>query len=213
MHYTVFTPGQRLIFIGDSITDAGRRDVAAPYGNGYVNLARAFLLARYPELDLEIINRGISGNTIRDLAQRWEHDVINLKPDWVSIKIGINDVWRKLQGNHREAVPVSEYEATYERLLSATREKTSASLILVEPYVIEADQSDLFRSELNSYLDAVHRLARRHDAILVRAQKAFDEVLAVQPSSYWADDHIHPDAPGHAVIARAWLRAIDYGEV
>jgi lysophospholipase L1-like esterase len=213
MSNLVFGSGQSLLFIGDSITDAGRRAEASPYGDGYVHLVRALLLARYPELGLRVVNQGISGNTIRDLARRRDHDVVAESPDWVSVKIGINDVWRRIDGPRREAVPRDEYEATYHRLLDRTRQRTAARLILMEPYVIEPDHADPFRRLIDAYVEAVGRLAGRHGAIVVRTQAAFDEVLARRPSSFWAPDRVHPGAPGHAVIARAWLRAVGYGDV
>jgi lysophospholipase L1-like esterase len=209
----VFQPGQRLVFIGDSITDAGRRKEGIPYGSGYVHLARAFLIARYPELGLAILNQGIGGNTIRDLDRRWEEDVVRVQPDWLSIKIGINDVWRQVAQRPDEAVLLEEYAATYERLLRRTRAATQARLILMEPYVIERDRDDPFRAIIDTYLPVVHRLAREYDAILIQTQAAFDEALAAQPSSYWATDRVHPNAPGHAVIARAFLRGVGYGDI
>ncbi len=209
----VFQPGQRLLFIGDSITDAGRRKEAAPYGSGYVHLARAFLVARYPELGLDIVNQGIGGNTIRDLDGRWEEDVVRMQPDWLSIKIGINDVWRQVQGRPEHAVLLDEYAATYERLLRRTREATRARLVLMEPYIIESNRADPFRAIIDRYLPVVHRLARDFDAILIPTQAAFDEALRGQPAAYWASDRVHPNAPGHAVIARAWLRGVGYGDI
>lgn len=209
----VFQPGQRLVFIGDSITDAGRQREAAPYGNGYVHLARAFLLARYPALGLNIINQGVSGNTVRDLDRRWEEDVIALQPDWLSVKIGINDVWRQVQGRRDQAVLLDEYAATYDRLLRRTREATPARLILMEPYVIEQERADPFRAIIDSYLPVIHRLATEFNAILIETQVAFDEALAAQPAAFWANDRVHPNMPGHAVIARAFLRGVGYGDV
>ncbi len=209
----VFEKGQRIVFVGDSITDAGRRQEAATYGNGYVHMTRALLLARYPELELDIVNRGVGGDTVRHLAARWQPDVIDERPDWLSVKIGINDVWHSVDGGSAEAVPVDEYEATYDGLLTEVRASCAARLILMEPYVIEADRADRFRRLIDAHIAAVHRLAERHDAILVRTQAAFDEGLRAQPSSFWADDRVHPGAHGHALIARAWLRAVDYGDV
>lgn len=209
----VFQPKQRLVFIGDSITDAGRQKEAAPFGSGYVHLVRAFLLARYPALGLDIVNQGIGGNTIRDLDRRWEADVIALQPDWLSIKIGINDVWRQVQGRREQAVLLDEYAATYDRLLRRTREATGARLILMEPYVIEQDHADPFRAIMDSYLPVVQRLAGECDAVLIRTQAAFDEALAAQPAAFWANDRVHPNTPGHAVIARAFLRGVGYGDV
>lgn len=213
MSKLVFTGGQRLVFIGDSITDAGRRQDAAPYGSGYVHLARAFLIARYPELGLDIINQGIGGNTIRDLDRRWEEDVVRLQPDWLSIKIGINDVWRQVAGRTAEAVLLDEYAATYERLLRRTAQATKARLILMEPYVIESNHSDRFRALIDQYLPVVHRLGAEHGAIVIPTQAAFDTALAAQPAAYWADDRVHPNTPGHAIIARAFLRGVGYGDV
>ena len=115
----IFSANQRIVFIGDSITDCGRRDDAAPFGRGYVSMVRNLLGARYPELHLTVLNRGVSGNTVRDLAARWEHDVIDERPDWLSVEIGINDVWRTFRpGREGDAVPLAEYEATLRRLLS-----------------------------------------------------------------------------------------------
>lgn len=245
----IFSPHQRILFIGDSITDCGRRNAPhAPYGNGYVHLVRAFLLARYPQLGLEIVNHGISGNTIRDLAGRWETDVIAEQPDWLSVKIGINDVWRAISGRLDEAVPLEEYRDTLRGLLERTRERTHTRLILMEPYVIAppvtgtAGESGMtlvdaqrrypklrqqnvasgpefegimmhFRGLMDQYIGAVHELAGEFDAHLVPTQGAFDEAMQGQPPTFWAADRVHPGAPGHAVIARAFLRAAGYGDV
>ncbi len=246
----IFEQGQKVLFIGDSITDCGRREGPhAPYGNGYVALARAFLLARYGELGLEVFNRGISGNTVRNLAARWHDDVISDQPDWLSIKIGINDVWRTISNRLDEAVPLPEYERTYRQLLDQTRARTRARLILVEPYIIappvqgdpqaasgmtladvqrvypdlrqrgiaEGPEMEAamvhFRALMDRYVATVDNLAAEYGATLVRTQAAFDEAMHKQPPAYWAADRVHPGAPGHGVIARAWLRAVGYGDV
>ncbi len=246
----IFKQGEKLLFIGDSITDCGRRgEVHAPYGNGYVNLARALLLARYPELGLQIVNRGIGGNTVGDLAARWETDVIAEQPDWLSVKIGINDVWRLVANRLNESVPQDEYEQTLRRLLDDARRRTDARLILMEPYVIAppvagdpeagsgltltevqqsypamraanvsaGEQVDAammhFRAAMDRYIAVVHRLAAETGAVLVRTQAAFDAAILAQPPAFWAADRVHPGAPGHAVIARAFLHAVGYGDV
>lgn len=253
----IFGPHQTLLFIGDSITDCGRRGDSTdtgphvPYGNGYVHLTRAFLLARYGALDLQIVNRGIGGNTVRDLERRWEEDAIALQPDWLSIKIGINDVWRLIARRPDEHVPLDEYAATYRRLLERARAGTGARLILMEPYVIAPPLPDgataeshtghslevaqeryprlreqgvtggpefeaclaHFRAVMDRYRQVVHGLAAEYAAVLVRTQAAFDDALQQQPPAFWAADRVHPGAPGHAVIARAFLRATGYGDV
>ena len=133
----LFQPRQRIVIIGDSITDCGRRDRAtAPYGNGYVALVRALLLACHPTLSLEVVNRGIGGDTIRDLEGRWDRDAIAERPDWLSVMIGVNDAWQPLAGNAAKGVPLEAYEHTYRRLLEAARDRTAARLILMEPFVM-----------------------------------------------------------------------------
>jgi len=206
----LFEQNQTILFIGDSITDCGRRDLAAPHGDGYVNIARSLLLARYPNLHLRFINRGVSGNTTRDLAARWQRDVLAEQPDWLSIMIGINDVWRAFGPNVHEAVPLFEYEATLRELLQRVQHETTARLILMEPYMIEADQSVSMRRQMDQYAAVVRELAIHYDAVLVRTQAAFDVVLEHTVPAGWAPDYIHPNHPGHAVIALAWLRAIGF---
>lgn len=245
-----FGAGEKVVFIGDSITDCGRRtELFGPYGRGYVNLVRAMLHARYPEHGLTIVNRGIGGNTIRNLSARWQQDVLDEEPDWLAVKIGINDVGRLILGLMTDYVPLDEYEATYRSLLRQTPAVTNGKLILMEPYVIEPPvQGDpaaaagvsladvqrqfgelrgsgvqdspvlnagrvYFRAYIDEYIKVVHHIAQEFDAILVRTQAAFDVAMESQPPAVWAADRIHPDLPGHAVIARAFLAAVGYGDV
>ena len=147
----LFEARQKILLIGDSITDAGRREEAPPYGNGYVNIVRSLVLARYPELNLTFVNPGVGGNTTRHLAARWEQDVIAERPDWLSVKIGINDVWRAFGNNPHEAVPLPEYATTLRGLLDQARAATGARLILIEPYMIEPDRSHPIRSQMDRY--------------------------------------------------------------
>lgn len=244
-----FGAGEKIVCIGDSITDCGRRTQEyGPHGWGYVSLVRALLHARYPGHGLTIVNKGIGGNTIRDLAARWQDDVLAEEPDWLSVKIGINDVGRLILGLLADHVPLAEYEATYRSLLQQTPAVANGKLILMEPYVIEpplkgdpekvsgvslaevqqqfgalrgsgaGDSAVLaagwmyFRCYIDAYIEVVHRLAAEFDAVLVRTQAAFDAAMEAQPPAVWAADRIHPDMPGHAVIARAFLAAVGYGD-
>ncbi len=205
-----FERGQKVVFIGDSITDCGRRDASAPYGNGYVSLVRAFVIARYPELNLAFENRGIGGDTVRHLDARWEADVIAEQPDWLSVKIGINDVWRSFDSAGQGAVSIDEYESTYRRLLQTAVERTGCRLIVAEPYVIEADPADPMRAQMDRYGLVARKLAAEFGAVNVQTQAAFDRVLETTTPGDWADDRIHPNLAGHAVIAQAFLRAIGW---
>lgn len=204
----MFEADQRIVFIGDSITDCGRRDVRAPYGDGYLSLVRAFVTARHPATPLTWVNRGVSGDTVRDLAARWDRDAIGERPDWLAVMIGINDVWRAFAGRPAEAVPLPEYETTLRTLLRRAVDATGCRLLLADPYLIEPDRTDPQRAESDRYAAVVARLAAEFGAPHVATQAAFDEVLAVSPASLWADDRVHPGLPGHAVIADAFLRVI-----
>jgi lysophospholipase L1-like esterase len=206
----IFEHGQRIVFIGDSITDCGRRDANAPYGNGYMSLVRAFVTARYPELGLHWENRGIGGDTVRHLEARWDEDAIALNPDWLSVNIGINDVWRKYGQKPDEAVPVEEYEATLRALIQRAVDETGCRLIIAEPYVIEKNPSDPQLVETVQMAQIARRLANEFNAINVRTQEAFDTALQHSEPGDWAADRIHPNLAGHAVIAQAFLRAISF---
>lgn len=210
----IFEPGQKIVFIGDSITDAGRRTDPLGNGTGYFNLVRSFVLARYPELGLEIVNRGVGGDTVRHLEARWAEDVIAEGPDWLSVKIGINDVWRTFDRGGEGAVGIDDYESIYRTLLTRTVEATGAKLILADPHIIESDRTNPMRVQMDAYGEVVGRLAAEFGAIRVRTQRAYDEVLKSTDSAAWAEDRIHPGTPGHAVIAVEYLKAIgfDFGE-
>lgn len=196
--------------IGDSITDCGRRGDFAPYGNGYVSLVHAFVTARHPELGLTFENRGIGGDTVRHLKARWDEDVIALEPDWLSVKIGINDVWRAFRGKPDEAVPPDEFEATLRGLLQRAVDETGCRLIILEPYVIEKDQANEQLVRTRELGQIARTLAGEFGALNVRTQEAFDAVLQHSRPEDWAADKIHPNLAGHAVIAQALLREIGF---
>jgi lysophospholipase L1-like esterase len=206
----LFEHHQRVVFIGDSITDSGRSGDAAPYGNGYVSMVRNFILARYPEYNLTLVNRGVGGDTVRNLSARWERDVVGEHPDWLSVMIGINDVWRHFAYNVQEAVPLEEYRVTLHRLLQRAREATGAHLILMQPYMIEPNHQNPMRQLMDVYGSTVELIAKDFGAPLVRTQAAFDTVLASTPAGFWSSDQIHPGNPGHAVIATAFLKTIGF---
>lgn len=203
-------PRQTLLFIGDSITDAGRREPEyAPFGRGYVHFVANTLLARYPTLDLSIINAGISGNTIRDLHARWERDCLHHNPDVLSVLVGINDLYRQhsnLQAPSR-ALYTDEYELTYRQLLSRARDKKNCQIILMEPFMFCDDPANQMLSDLRTYIEIVHRLQKEFDAVLVPLQSCIDLQIQQVPSSKWSADFVHPFQWAHAWIAQRWLDA------
>jgi lysophospholipase L1-like esterase len=204
----IFEDKQRVVFIGDSITDCGRRDLYAPFGNGYMSLVRAFATARWPQRRLTWRNQGISGNTVRDLSIRWEQDAVEERPDWLCVMIGINDVWRAFSDRVDDAVPIEEYESTLRALLRRAVDQTGCRLVLADPYLIEPDRADPHRAASDRYGAVVAALAAEFGAVHVQTQRAFDQVLTWSDPDDWADDRIHPNLPGHAVLADAFLQAI-----
>jgi lysophospholipase L1-like esterase len=206
----------KLLFIGDSITDAGRdpSGEATPWGapgvgRGYVGLIEAWLGATRPADGIRIINRGTSGHTVRDLAARWHTDVIAHQPDWLSVMIGINDVWRQFDTPLRTdiQVPLDEYRRTLTELVEGTRPLVKG-LILASPYMIEPNRADPMRRCMDDYGAVVRELAGRHAAVFVDTQAAFDEVLAHTHPMTLAWDRIHPNTTGHMVLTRAFLKAL-----
>jgi lysophospholipase L1-like esterase len=213
----ILEKNDKLVLIGDSITDCGRarpdgEGLFDPYGNGYVNMVKAFLDAQYPELAIRVVNRGDSGNTVRELVTRWQKDVLELKPDWLSIMIGINDVWRQFDSPRMPEVHVGieEYEDTLERLVSLTLPGLKG-LILVTPYFIEPNSADPMRSRMDAYGAVVKALAAKYDAVLVDAQAGFDRMLGHMHPMSIAWDRVHPNSSGHGLIARCFLQAIGCG--
>jgi lysophospholipase L1-like esterase len=208
----LFTQGQKILFIGDSITDAGRRDAAyAPLGYGYAFIAANMVEGRYPHLDLRFENRGIGGNTVLDLQERWETDAVAEQPDWLSCLIGINDasrVWRRGVGHER--LKPEHFRSNYRQLLERVRQQGPARLILWEPFLITADRElSRFRG-LRPYIEAVHELAKEFEALLIPTQALFDEACTKRSPEYWAGDAVHPSKPGHALMAQAFLQQVGW---
>ncbi len=206
----------KLLFIGDSITDAGRnRPVAEglfdPLGKGYVTQVSALLGAAYPDRPVRVANTGCSGNTVRDLKGRWQTDVLDLKPDWLSIMIGTNDVWRQFDSPlfPEAAVQPEEYETTLDALVGTTKPLLKG-MVLMTPFHIEANPADAMRARMDQYGKIVLAVAKKHGVIGVDTQAAFDRALKHQHSCNLAWDRVHPNLVGHMILARAFLDAVGF---
>ncbi len=188
--------GQTVLFIGDSITDADRNSPAsAPFGFGYVDFLANFLLGKYPTYNLNIINTGISGNTIRDLKSRWQKDCLDHNPDILSILIGVNDVWRQFAAEDElpYAVPLDEYETIYRQLLTMVTQRCNSQIVICEPFMFCDDFNNTMFTHLRTFVEAVRRIADDFNACLVPLQKAIDERIREVPPKNWSLDMVHPE--------------------
>jgi lysophospholipase L1-like esterase len=209
-----FQDKTRLLFIGDSITDGGRVREAVNssdegLGGGYVRQVKALLGAHYPERVIEVLNTGCSGNRITDLEGRWEGDVLALKPDWLSVMIGINDVWRQFDRPSIAQVAPEKFESVYDALLERTRPGLKG-LVLMSPFFLEPDRGEPMRAMMDRYGAIARKLADKHDAVFADVQAAFDAYLAERHTLTLCADRVHPNSIGHAVIARAFLDAVGF---
>lgn len=203
-----FQPNARILFQGDSITDGNRGRNEDPnhiLGHGYAFIIAARYGAQFPERNLTFINRGVSGNTVRDLATRWQEDTLDLSPDVLSILIGVNDC--------SVGVPTDEYEQGLDQLLQRTLlANPSTHLVLCEPFTLPGEVQEAhwatWRANLQSHQDVVARLAMKYGAVLVRFQRAFDQASQRAPAEYWIWDTIHPTYSGHQIMADEWIHTV-----
>ncbi|MBS4178237.1 SGNH/GDSL hydrolase family protein [Lederbergia citrea] len=193
----------RVLFIGDSITDCGRNEDSESLGYGYVRMIHDYFVTSFPEKDLEVINKGIGGNRVTDLQARWDEDVLELNPDYVSISIGINDVWRQLDNPDIEQV----YPDQFEEILTGLLKKTNAQLILMEPTVIEEDVESEGNKKLIPYIEIVRELAKKYNAILVPTHEDFISYVKTGNPYKLTTDGVHMNSAGNTLMAKSWLKA------
>ncbi len=196
-----------IVFIGDSITDAGRFELAyQPFGNGYVHFTANYLLAKYTEWKLNIINAGISGNTILDLKSRWLKDCIEHKPDILSVLIGVNDVHCAQERGFGEAYVPEKFLSNYEVLLSQAKKHRDCQLVLIEPFMFCDNTNIQVFADLAEYIKAVHVVAEKFDAAVVPLQKLIDEKIKTVPPFRWSGDSVHPFEWAHFWISQQWIK-------
>jgi lysophospholipase L1-like esterase len=209
-------PNSKLVMIGDSITDCERarpvgEGLFGALGKGYVGLVDGLLQATYPQAHIRVVNMGTGGNTVRDLNARWQTDVLEQQPDWLSIMIGINDVWRQFDSPLQTEihVPLDEYGETLAQLVTTTRPRLKG-LVLMTPYFIEPSRADPMRAQMDRYGAVVREIAAAHDAVFIDTQAAFDRVLEHLHPMTLAWDRVHPTLAGHMVLARTFLSAVGF---
>lgn len=207
--------GSIVLFQGDSITDSGRkRDLTGEansqprMGDGYAWLTAAEILVDRPDDDLKFYNRGISGNKVYQLAERWQEDCLDLKPDVLSILIGVNDYWHKHDGHYDGTLEV--YEKDYRALIKRTKEALpNVKLVICEPFVLKVGAvDDTWFPDFAGYAPAAKRVADEAGAVWVPFQSMFDQAAKIAPPEFWLRDGVHPTSAGATLMAHEWLRAV-----
>ena len=189
-----------ILFQGDSITDCGRnREDRDSLGDGYVNLIAGTLARNHSQSNLKLINRGISGDKIRDLQLRWDADCIDISFDILSILVGVNDTL---------ITPAELFEEEYRMLLKRTTGELNSTIILCEPFLLLGD-NNAYRDDLNPKIEIVHRLSEEFSTLLLPLDKIFRKSCLLHPPEYWAPDGVHPTPAGHALIAKSWIECVD----
>jgi lysophospholipase L1-like esterase len=205
-----------ILFQGDSITDArrdrkseGNENQPGMLGQGYPFHIAGQLLAEYPERKLRIFNRGISGNKVPDLAARWQKDCLDLKPTLLSILIGVNDLWHKLNGKY-DGTPET-YREGFSALLKQTKESLpEVTLVICEPFVTRCGAvNDSWFPEFETRRAIASEVAKEAGAIWVPFYEKFNELIVTSTEpAYWAGDGVHPTHAGHALMAKVWRETV-----
>lgn len=203
---------KKILFQGDSITDCGRaRDRDTFRGTGYPALITAKLNFENPG-EYHIINRGISGNRIVDLYARIKADIINLAPDYMSILIGVNDVWHEV--SRCDGVDAEKYERIYDMLITEVKAALpDLKIIIMAPFVTKGTATeaawDTFSTEVAKRAAAAKRIAEKHNLKFVETQSEFDKALTLHAEPYWTVEGVHPTEAGHALLAKLWVAAFE----
>ena len=206
--------GTTILFQGDSITDAGRdkknqiANQQKALGAGYAWMAASHLLIKNPQLNLTIHNRGISGNKVHQLANRWDKDCLDLKPDILSIMIGVNDIWHGLNGKYEGTVKT--YEDDFLNLMERTRKALpKTQFVICEPFVLRCGAvNEKWFPEFDRYRAAARKVADQNNATFVPFQSMFDEAVQYAPPKHWAGDGVHPSSHGASLMAHFWTESV-----
>lgn len=209
---------KKILFQGDSITDCERkRDDDVHVGNGYASLVKAYLGFENPG-EYQFYNKGISGNRIVDLYARIKSDIINLAPDYISILIGVNDVWHEI--SQHNGVDADKYEKIYCMLIEEIKEALpDVKIVIMEPFCLkgistqstekEPNKWNIFSSEVRKKAERAKKVAEKYNLTFIELQNKFDKATEVMEDAYWLEDGVHPSAMGHELIKREWLKAFN----
>jgi lysophospholipase L1-like esterase len=205
--------GKVILFQGDSITDGNRGRNTDPnhiMGHGFAFSIASRLGAKYPKKKLVFYNRGVSGNKVNDLAARWQKDTLDLKPEVLSILVGVNDTG-SVVFKREPLISVEEYEKGYKALLDQTRSQfPDIQFVLCEPFILKVgkakDNWEAYHNDIVQRQAIVKKLAEQYNAVFVGLQEVFDKACKKAPADYWIWDGVHPTVAGHELITRKWLK-------
>ncbi len=199
----------KILFQGDSITDAGRdHRNYHDMGKGYPKYASELIMEACPDTDFEFINFGISGNRTDQLFDRLYTDAIAFSPDVISILIGINDVWHRYSAG-RIATTDQQIETNYRAILERLKKETNAKIVILAPYILDAVENEYLKEDLASLLPIVRKLAKEYADVYIPLDALFEKALKEQPAPlYYSDDGVHPNANGAAFIGRHYAEAV-----
>ena len=210
-----FSHGDVVLFQGDSITDAGRNkkrelpNNAGSFGTGYAHLAASWLLEELAASELTIYNRGISGNKVYQLDERWDKDCLHLNPSVLSILIGVNDYWHFRNGRYDGTPEI--YENDYRKLLERTRQALpDIKLIICQPFILTDTKAvdESWVEPFRAYQESARKISEEFAATWVPFQEAFDRAIEEAHPTYWANDGVHPSMAGAQLMAKTWLESI-----
>jgi acyl-CoA thioesterase I len=197
-----------ILFQGDSITDAKHAwSQPEDLGSGFVSMIAALFNSAYPEKNVTFLNRGSSGNRVVDLKGRWQRDCLDIKPDVLSILIGVNDCWRRYEKG--DVTTAESFYSDYRHILAAVRDEVNPRLVLCEPFVLPCPADRIqWREDIDDKITAVRALAREFHALLIPLDGIFNAASTQRGPEFWAYDGVHPSPAGIALIARSWLAAV-----
>ncbi len=197
----------KILFQGDSITDAGRnRDDIHDLGGGYPKYAAAYMKEAFPDVDFEFVDLGISGNQTKDLVDRLESDFIDIQPDIVSIMIGINDVWH--HAGDKSWIPNEVFEARYRTVLEKIKTQTKAKIMIIEPFLVPVADKEFFREDLDPKIQVIRKLAREYADVYLPTDGLLAAAYLGKEPTEFASDGVHPTVMGADFIGKLYCQYV-----
>lgn len=197
----------KILFQGDSITDAGRnRDDIHDLGGGYPKYAAQYMKEAFPDVDFEFIDLGISGNQTKDLVDRLESDFIDIQPDVCSIMIGVNDTWH--HAGDKSWIPNEVFEARYRTVLEKLKTQTKAKIMIIEPFLIPVADKEFFREDLDPKIQIIRKLAREYADVFLPTDGLLASAFIGKEPTEFASDGVHPTAMGADFIGKLYCEYV-----